>query len=338
MTRLAIGSYTEAPATGAGVTLVDFDPATAGMTQRAVISGLVNPSWLLHAGRHLYAACEAEPARAALATLALDPPALLHVAPIAGDLPCHLAATDTAIAVACYGSGSIAVHAIDPTGLAGDQTAAAAHHGHGPHPGRQTAPHSVCFAPQTADPRRWLLVPDLGTDQVWIHRLDPATGRLAPDPARWQAPAGSGPRHIAFHPDGRFAVLVTELSREVIALAWSGGRLAEVARLALPPPGTAAALRWHPGGQRLAVTIRGSDTAALIGFDPETGRLTLLDHQPCGGKKPRDCRFSPCGRWLLVANQDSDNVAVLALDAAHRRLADSGQRFATGAPACLEFC
>ncbi len=333
---LLVGSYTDPPATGSGVSVLEFNPADGRLTPQAALGGMINPSWLHPVGNRLYAACEAASGRAGLATIELEPhPRIRHIEPVDGDLPCHLASTQRWIAAACYGSGNVVIHAIDAAGDARLQAAAFQHRGSGPHPTRQAGPHAhaACFSPD----RRWLLVPDLGSDRIWCHRFDDATGQLGPDPLHWQAPPGSGPRHVGFSADGRSAVLLTELSRSVISLSWNDGVLHTVDSIDLDGPGTAAALRWHPTGTMLAVSIRTSDAIALLDFDPATGKLALLHQAPCGGAKPRDCTFSPCGNWLLTANQDGNTIAVLALDAQRRRLVDTGLRHATGAPASLQF-
>ena len=165
-------------------------------------------------------------------------------------------------------------------------------------------------------------------------------GTLGDAPWRWPAPPGSGPRLVLFAPDGRHVLLVLEMASAVCSLRWQNGRLGllqQAPSLRTPHAGenTAAGLRLHPSGRLFAVSNRGADRIALFHFEPASGAIAFADEVPSGGTKPRDFEFSPCGRWLIAANQDSDNLAVFAV--AGEKLRSTGVRHAVRSPSCLRF-
>jgi 6-phosphogluconolactonase len=229
----------------------------------------------------------------------------------------------------------VSVHA-----LAGERVSEARttvlHSGSSVHPVRQTGPHphAVCFSPDG----RFLLVPDLGLDRIVIYPFDAKTGTLGPS-HRVETPPGSGPRLILFSADGRHAVMVEELACRVVCYRWEDGTLREAAALETTGvrPNTAAGLRWHPSGATFAASNRGADTVQLFRFEAATGALAPLATVPSGGTKPRDFDFSPCGRFLVIAHQDSDSLVRHRLNEDASEAAPTGERLAVGSPTCVRF-
>jgi 6-phosphogluconolactonase len=177
-------------------------------------------------------------------------------------------------------------------------------------------PHQVVFVPGSADE---LLVTDLGADALVRYRLD-GDGGLE-EVGRVAVPAGAGPRHVAFHPDGRHLFVVCELACSVLVLRDLEQVGAVDVVTADGRPGTiSAGLRVSPSGRSLLVTNRGprSDEVVLLAWDG--GALRAVDRRPSQGATPRDVVLSPDGRWALVANQDGDTVATFALDEERGRL------------------
>ncbi|MBI1778483.1 MAG: lactonase family protein [Proteobacteria bacterium] len=345
---LAVGSYTEAygsfRAKGEGVTLlaIDADSGRIEVLDRLALGP--NPAYLRwRSADVIHAVLEANDARAGIVTLGVDPHAprlrLLHRLPLEGTIPCHLDVDPTGrwLAAACYGSGHISVH-----GLAEDRPGTAAvtirHRGGSIHPERQTGPHphATRFSPEG----HWLVVPDLGTDEVVCYPFDAARGQLA-QPYRFKAPAGSGPRLVLFSRGGDHVILVEELASTVASLRWRNGALEPVSSSATTDvrPNTAAGLRWHPSGEIFGVSNRGADTIALFRFESQSGAITHLASVPSGGVKPRDFDFSPCGRWLIASNQDSDSVVLHAIEvgAGVPCLRQTGIRVPIASPTCVRF-
>lgn len=340
---LIVGSYSEQrpgrEVAGEGISLLSLDPGTGALATRDVLGGLLNPSYVLTHGSLVHTVIETPPETAGLATLQVRDGrlALLGQVSVPGDGPCHIDRhADDFLAVSCYGSGHVSIHPVDAAGVAQAAACVVAHSGAGPNAERQTGPHAhaACFSPDG----RTLLVADLGTDEIWSHRFNAATGQLHADAARWQAPPGSGPRLLLFSPAQDHVLLLTEMGCGVLSLRWQNEALTlrdSASTLAPEWTGanTAAGLRWHPSGRWFAASNRGADSIALFSFDD--GAIRQVSAIGAGGPKPRDFEFSPCGRWLLAASQDGDCIAVLAVDA--DRLTDTGIRHRVGTPSCIRF-
>ena len=325
----AVGSYTEPygdfRAQGKGVSLIGL--SSEGILRRISTICLPNPSYLRHSKNHgrIYAAIETLDSRAALVSLELHQPdlsfSLSAQASINGRLPCHIDLHPRGrwIATACYGTGEVFVKGLTTRGdldrLPGHETRRT---GSGPHPVRQTRshPHGAYFSPDG----RWLLVPDLGTDEVAAYPFDTRKGTLG-TPRTWLAPPGTGPRTVAFSKCGRHAVLVSELSSEVSWMNWQDGIIDERVRVSSRDPAnlskradnTAAGLRMHPDGIHFGVTNRGDDSISIFRMNADAMTLQRQLTIPSGGKKPRDFGFSPCGGWLVSVNQDSDNCVLFKI-------------------------
>jgi 6-phosphogluconolactonase len=231
-----------------------------------------------------------------------------------------------------YGGGYVEVHALAADGSLGERTAFVQLSGSSVHPQRQTKAYAHWFG---VDPsNRFALVADLGTDRIMIYRFDGATGKLEPnDPPFAKVRPGSGPRHLAWHPNGRWMYAVQELSNEVIAFSWdaNNGALTELQTVATLPSGfagvnTAAEIGVHSNGRFLYISNRGHDSIAIYGIDPKSGQLQLIEHASSQGKTPRYFAFDPSHRWLLVNNQEGNNAVVFRVDA------DSGKLTPHGAP------
>ena len=327
---IAVGSYTESygefRARGGGVSILCLSPSGSLRLVDRVHSP--NPSYLVHLAAFdvLHATIETPDHRAGLVSLRTplsdNPVRVADATPLKGRLPCHIDLHPDGrwIACACYGSGDVIVKGISNNGRivlhSGDRILRV---GSGPHPVRQTRshPHGAVFSPDG----RWLLVPDLGTDQLAAYPFDVLTGALG-SPRNWHAPAGSGPRTVAYSKCGHFILLTSELSSEVSMLRWQGGTLTETCRVssrdsstpAERRENTAAGLRLHPDGIHVGVTNRGDDSISVFGMDAGARSLRRCQTLPSGGRKPRDIGFSPCGRWLISANQDSDSCVLFGVD------------------------
>jgi 6-phosphogluconolactonase len=157
-------------------------------------------------------------------------------------------------------------------------------------------------------------------------------------------PAGSGARHLAFSPDGRFAHVINEMACTVTTFAWNAaaGKLKPVETVSALPPGEAiqpgfTAAEILTAGHFVYATVRGPDCINVLAVDPQTGRLSFLQSVSSGGKTPRGLGIDPTGRWLLVGNQSTDNVVEFAIDPATGKLAATGQELGIGSPVDVKF-
>ncbi|HWU01578.1 MAG TPA: lactonase family protein [Novosphingobium sp.] len=227
-------------------------------------------------------------------------------------------------AVSADPGGTLAVLPVARNGALGPVTQVKTHRASMVNPERQASPHvhSVVSSPDG----RYVFAQDLGADRIYAYRYDPAQ-REAPLSAVTgqpfiELPAGSGPRHLVFAPDGRHAYVTLEMAGQVAVLDYAEGRLTLRQVVALAPPGFqgkvgAAALHVSPDGRFLSVTDRGTDNQLVtFAVSPETGALRLVDRRPVEGQEPREFAFSPDGRFVLVANQRSHAVMVFSRDPA----------------------
>jgi len=351
--RVYIGTYTHGKGRGEGIYLFHMDPASGHLEPAGLVRGVANPSYLALApgGRQLYAVSEvaqtAGQPSGALSALAVDAETgrltLLNQEATHGAGPCFVSveATRRLALVANYQSGSVAALPILADGRLGAASVTVQHHGSSVNPRRQAGPHAHSIIPDPTN--RFALAADLGLDRILVYRLDAERGTLAPhEPAGWAGRPGAGPRHQAFHPNGRWLYVTNELDSTVVALAWNGeaGTLAAIGTYPLLPAGfvgenTAAHVALAPSGRTLYASNRGHDSIAMLAADAATGALTPIGHVPSGGRTPRHFALDPAGRWLLAANQDSDTVVAFGIDPASGQLAATGQVTRVPTPVCV---
>ncbi|HEV3151579.1 MAG TPA: beta-propeller fold lactonase family protein, partial [Acidobacteriaceae bacterium] len=191
---------------------------------------------------------------------------------------------------------------------------------------------------------RFLLVNDLGTDHIWIFHVDLKTAQLKETGAPWQAKPGSGPRHACFHPSGKWVYSINELTSTVDALAWNAktGVLTSVSEVPLRDPAfkgesSGAELAIDRTGRFLYASNRAEDVLVVFKIDAASGALSFVQRIGCGGKTPRNFTLDPSEKWLVVANQDSQNVVVFARDPHDGTLKVTDRSYHVGAPVGLLF-
>ncbi len=321
-----MGSFTSAG--GLGVTVAEVDRNTGALTVLGSSDALPDPSFLAlgPGGRALYAVGESAPGSVAAFDISGDVPALLGpVRPVDADGPTHLALAAGHLVTANYGSGSVTALPVLPDGSLGEVSSVVRHEGGGPDGERQEGPHAHQVLPDPSG--RWVVSVDLGTDSVRVGALDPATGALEPHDESTLRP-GTGPRHLAFHPSGRYAYVLNELVTTLTVCRWDAeaGRmepLGEVPVLPESEPGSAdPSVRAYPSevvvahdGRFLWTANRGHDSISVLTLDETGEKAALVATVGCGGRWPRDLTLDPGGQWLYAANERSGNVSWFAVDA-----------------------
>lgn len=338
-----------------GIYVASFDPATGAVGEPRLAAEVKNPSFLtLHPdGRHLYAVGEvwegpgAKDGPVGAYEIQADGTLkALNQRTTGGSGPCYIGLDPSAkVALAAnYGGGSVASFPVLADGTLGERASFHQHTGSSANPRRQKEPHahSIYASPDG----RFAFAPDLGIDKVMAYRIDPATGVLtAHDPAFAAVAPGSGPRHFCFHPDGKHAHVINEMLCTVTSFAYDAdkGVLTTLGTVSTLPAGvervdafSTSEIVPHPSGKFVYGANRGHDSVTAFTVQPD-GTLAFLQNIPCGGKIPRNINLDPSGRWLLVANQNSDNVSVLAVDPATGRLSATAHGIALGKPMCVKF-
>jgi 6-phosphogluconolactonase len=259
-----------------------------------------------------------------------------------------VAAPGRDLLVANYTGGSAACFRIQPDGSVGDRTAFVPLTGSGPNPQRQTHPHIHSIYVDAAN--RFVYACDLGTDHVWLFDFEAQTGKLTlVNEGSGKMPPGSGTRHFAISPDGRFAYANGEMGLNVTVFARDpdNGALTALQTVSNLPAGvatndvTTAEIFCHPSGKWLYVSNRdlsnrGRDSIAVFGI-AAAGRLKWIQDAPAQVKVPRGFGIDPSGQWLIAAGQQDNRIAVFKIDAATGWLTPTGQSATIGAPICVIF-
>lgn len=338
---LYLGAYTSVAGGGDGIGVAAYESADGRIAAGRTVGDVPDPSYLaVHPdGRTLYAANEREEGAVTAVRLGDGeaPPRVLGTRPTGGSGTCHLSVHPSGrwLLSADYGSGSVAVHPLAADGAPGAATDRVVHGSPRPGPG-QDGPHAHQIL--TA-PGGHVLAVDLGTDTVYTYRLDTRAGTLA-ETARTTVRAGAGPRHLTFHPSGRYAYLANELDDTVQVCAYDArtGRL----RPGRPQPtgssGPATAypanLAVTPDGRYAYLANRGPDVLTRYAVEAGGARLRLVDSVPAGGAFPRQIALSPSGRLLFAANQRSGTVSVHHVDPESGELRRAGRVFAAPGASC----
>lgn len=261
-----------------------------------------------------------------------------------GDHPCYVEIDKTGkwVITANYTSGSASVLPVNADGSLGAVVSTVQHYGSGKDTARQKGPHAHC-SKLSAD-NRWLFVADLGIDKVMIYAFDDNTGKLTPAKKPFaESQPGSGPRHFTFHPNNKYAYLVEELSGTVETYKYNNGSLKQVQRISTLPEGDtvfagSADIHVSPDGKFLYASNRGgSNTIAIYKINSGNGKLSIIGHQSTLGKAPRNFSIDPSGKFLLVGNQNNDEIVIFKRDMKTGLLTDTGKIINVGKPVCLKW-
>ncbi|MFK0159635.1 lactonase family protein [Streptomyces sp. NPDC090493] len=335
---LYLGTYTSVDGGGTGIGLATYDPATGAITGTGTLTGVADPSYLaVHPdGRTLYAVNERTDG--SVTAVRLADRRILGSRSTGGAGPCHVSVHPSGrwLLSANYASGSVAVHPVDATGALGERTALVTHSSPAPGPGQQ-GPHAHQFI--TSPDGGHVLAVDLGTDTVYSYRLDPARGTLT-EVAQAHTKPGAGPRHLTFHPGGRYAYLADEVGNTVSVCGYDPA----TGRVTVGEPqstGSAAGTTNYPAeflvtadGAYAYLANRGDNTLARYAVEAAGARLRLLDTVPVHGDFPRQIAFSPDGRLLFAANQRSGTVSVFTVGQDSGELRLAGEPFASPVAVC----
>ncbi len=347
---LLIGTYTSSSGgKSEGIYVYKFNSNTGEATFLSKTAA-EDPSYLAVSPnqRFVYAVNEGAKEKANISAFSFDKTNgvlnYLNSQPSGGDHPCYIAIDKTGrwVAAGNYSGGSLAVFRANLNGTLNKASTVLKHEGYSVNAQRQTAPH--VHATVFSKDNKFLFVPDLGIDKVMIYSFTQKNGKLAPAKIPFHmTEAGTGPRHFDFSPNGHFAYLLEELTGSISAYRYNKGELHLLQNIsALPPeysgPVGSADIHVSPDGKFLYASNRGeSNTIAIFEIDSKTGMLALTDHQSALGKTPRNFNFDPTGNFLLVANQNSDEIVIFKRDKETGVLTDTKNRISVGKPVCIKW-
>jgi 6-phosphogluconolactonase len=350
-----VGTYTEK--SSKGIYAFQFDAATGKLSPLGLAAETTTPSFLAVHPNHkfLYAVNEVNnfngQKSGAVSAFSIDLKTskltFLNQVSSHGTGPCHLSLDKTGknVLVANYDGGSVAVFPVDADGRLREASAAIQHKGSSVNKERQEGPHAHCIF--ASPDNRFALAADLGLDKILVYRFDPTRGTLTPNnPAFGKAPPGAGPRHFAFHPNGRYVYVINEIQCTLSTFAYDAAhgalRLKDtVSTLAkgttITNDDSTAEIEVHPSGKFVYGSNRGHDSIAVFSVDPAEGTLTQVEFVSTMGKTPRGFGIDPTGSFLIAGNQDSDTLVVFRINPDTGRLTPTGQKLEAYTPVSVEF-
>lgn len=329
-----------------GIYLANFDSTTGTISQPTLAAKYEKPGFLaLHPKKPILYSIGGGNKVAAFSIADDHSLKFINEADSGGTGPCHLVMdlTGTTLAVANYGGGSVATLRVDADGKIGNIVSNFKIQGSGPHPERQKAAHTHGVYFNKANNQ--LFAPDLGTDETLIYKFNPDSSEITPhNPAALKAPPGSGPRHMDFSPDEKHAYVINELTNTVTVAAYDpkSGSLTDIQTIPTLPAdfkeaNKTAEIEVHPNGKFVYGSNRGHNSIVVYQRDPNTGKLTFLQHAPCGGDFPRHFVIDPSGKWLLCGHQNSNTLSILSLNPETGILGEPKSTIQTPSPICILF-
>jgi 6-phosphogluconolactonase len=348
-----VGTYTGHGSDG--IYAYRFNPDKGVLTPIGLVAKTDNPSFIAidSAGRYLYAVNELDsfqnkPA-GAVSVFEIDKKSgklkLLQQVSSLGAAPAHLSIDKSGryLLVANYNGGNAAVFPIGSDGQLGEQTAMIQDSGSSVNTNRQTAPHAHFI--QVTNDNKFVLLADLGIDEVVINRFNDKTGSLNPaDSGNAKLEPGSGPRHIAFGSTGKFVYVLNELTSTITVFAFDAetGRMQTKQTLSSLPEkftgnNTSAEIAIDAKGKNLYASNRGDNSIGQFSINPNDGSLLPVDWISSGGKSPRHFEIDPTGQWIFAANQESGNIALFRINQDNGRLNLVSDTTKIVAPVCVRF-
>lgn len=244
------------------------------------------------------------------------------------------------VAVCHYGGEGTSIIPLDEQGQLKQSVSRVKHEGSSAHPQRQKRPHPHGVA-ISAD-SRFVCVADLGNDHVEVFPVD--ENQQIQAGSFWKAPAGAGPRHVSFHPNGKWLYCINELDSTMSVLQYdaSSGSLTELETITTLPAdfsgnNSTAEVVVHPSGQFVYGSNRGHNSTAVFRVDQKSGRLTLIQHEPTGGDHPRFVGLDPTGGMYVAANMNANNLVSFKFDSESGKLTPTGHTAEVARPMCVLF-
>jgi 6-phosphogluconolactonase len=344
-----VGTYTNKGSKG--IYVYKFDAGTGKATWISNTDSIVNPSYLTIApdSKHIYAVTEtATNNTGSISAFSFDRStgrlSFINKQASGGANPCYVTVDKTSkcVIVGNYTGGNLATFPVNSDGSLKPLSQLIQHTGKGVNKDRQEKSHvhSTVLSPD----QQYLYTPDLGEDKVYIYKFNPsAAGPLADaNPPYVSTEPGSGPRHFTFHPNKKYAYLIEEMGGAVVAYKYDKGRLSQFQSIITHPKDFKGAIgsadiHISPDGKFLYASNRGDEnTITIFSIDNNTGKLTLKGYQSTLGQTPRNFIIDPTGKYLLVANQNTDNIVIYKRDMQTGLLQPTEEQIKVSIPVCIQ--
>jgi len=344
--NLLVGTYT-APGKSEGIYAYDFNTATADVTLKHITKETANPSYLAISPDKKYAYAVNETGKTSTVSAFkynATSGALTFINKVDshGADPCYITADAKNIMIANYSGGSLVVFSRNADGSLTEATQVIKHTGKSIDPkGRQQSAH-VHMAVFTPD-HKYVVVNDLGEDQTYIYSYNPnGKENTLTEKSVIKTNAGTGPRHITFSPNGKFAYLAHEFNGMITVFSYSKGSLTKIDEIGTAPKDftgriDGADIHVSADGKFLYETNRGDANSISVFSVLPTGKLKFIETVSTQGKGPRNFTIDPSGKFLLIGHQYTNNIVIFNRDKTTGKLSDSGKRIDVGAPVCLLF-
>ncbi|MEZ2338102.1 lactonase family protein [Mucilaginibacter sp. RCC_168] len=342
---LVIGTYTTG--TSKGIAVYRFYAENGRLAYLSQIDGVVNPSYVTVSADNKFIYAVNELPKGEVSSFSFEAKTgkmqFINKQSSLGADPCYIAvdkARKNAF-IANYSSGQVTVMPINKDGSLANGVETVKNDGTGPNKERQEGPHAHMSI--LSPDEKYVLYNDLGTDKIHIYRFRSGKSSPLTDPTSVSVTPGDGPRHLDFSPDKKHAYLITEMGSNVYVFDYDNGKLKQKQTITLLPEGfkgqtAGAAIHISPNGKFLYASNRLETNEIIVyAINQETGELTFVQRQSSMGKNPRDFAIDPTGKFLLVANQNSDSIFVFRIDQTTGRISPTGFKLEIGNPVCLKF-
>jgi len=343
--NLLIGTYTN-KCDSKGIYVYDFDAKTGDSNFKKATESVINPSYLtVSDDNNVVYAVNEDGAKSTVSSFKYDHSGsklvFLNKQKAGGEDPCYIINDDKNIITANYSSGNISVFGKNNDGSISGVKQLVQHYGNGTNVRRQKSPlaHMVYFSPD----KKYVFATDLGNDKLYLYKYNAAaTSEILKVKDTISVKAGGGPRHLTFSKDGKFVYLLQELDGAIVIYNYSDGvikKISETTIISKDFEGTIGAADIHisPDGKFLYATNRGTVNDISIFKILKSGKLESIGRTSTLGKTPRNFAIDPNGNFLLIANQNSNDIVIFKRDKKTGNITDTGKKISLCSPVCLIF-
>ncbi|MEE1947091.1 lactonase family protein [Pedobacter sp. KR3-3] len=344
--NLLVGTYTN-KGNSEGIYVYDFNTLTAETKLKAVAKNVVNPSYLaISKDKKFVYSVNEDGKNSGVSSFKFNSTSgdltFINKKASEGADPCYISVDDKNVILANYSGGTISVFGRHADGSLSDAKQVIKHTGKSIDPQKRQESAHVHMVQFTPD-KKYLISNDLGEDQIYSYNYNPnSANKVLSIKTVIKTNAGTGPRHLTFSPNGRFAYLVHEFNGSITAFVYANGNLKKIQEIATTGKDFAgkidgADIHVSADGKFLYESNRGDANTINVFAILPTGILRFVESVSSLGKGPRNFSIDPSGKFVLVAHQYTNDVVIFNRNSITGKLTDSGKRINVGVPVCLLF-